>query len=170
MEEYDMSEQERRRRNFWPFLLLIVVLLLTGGGLFAWLVMTRQAPQQSSVGTNPHFSAATQPSATTKGTPPAVASDVRQQVAQKLYLSVDQLTAKLQAGVAIDSLAAQQGLSSDVWRAFVIATYQAAYEKEVRAGKVTQARADHDMRNIRSYPLDALNGWVTNDCLGVTSA
>jgi hypothetical protein len=175
MEKYDLPERERRRRNLWPFLLLIVVLLLAGGGLFAWLMVARQPAQPSLVSTNPHFSATAQSSTTTgqspasaKGTPPAVANDVRQRVAQRLHLSVDQLTAKLQSSIAIDSLAAQQGMSSDAWRTFVLATYQAAYEKEVRAGNVAQARADHDMRNIRSYPLDALNSWVTSDCLGVT--
>jgi hypothetical protein len=170
MEEYDMPERERQRRNVWPFLLLIAVLLLAGGGLFVWLVIASQPPQPSSVTTTSHFSSTTQPSAAAggKGTPPTVAGDVKQQVAQQLRLSVGQLTTKLQSGVAIDSLAAQQGMSSDAWRAFVIATYQAAYEKEVRAGYVTQARADHDMHNLRSYPLDALNTWATNDCLGIT--
>ena len=171
MKKHDFTEPEQRQKKGWPLLLfLIVLLLLAGIGLFAWLVFAGQTPQASNISTNPHFSATTQSSATTgKGTPPEVANDVRQQVAQKLHLSLDQLTAKLQSGVPIDSLATQQGISADSWRAFVIATYQAAYEREVSAGKVTQVRADHDMRNIRSYPLDALNGWVTNDCLGVTT-
>lgn len=170
METYNMPEQEQRQRKSWPLLLLIiVVLLLVGGGLFAWLVIAKQSSPPASVSTNPHFSATTQAGTSGgKGTPPTVANDVRQQVAQRLHLSVDQLTTKLQSGIAIDSLATQQGMSSDAWRAFVIATYQAAYEKEIQAGNVTQTSADHDMRNIRAYPFDALNGWVTNDCLGVT--
>jgi len=168
METYDMPEQAQRRRKV-SHLLLIVVLLLAGGGLFAWLVVAGQPPQPSSDSTSPHFSTTTQSGVpASKGTPPSVANDVRQQVAQKLHLSVDQLITKLQSGVAIDSLAMQQGMSSDAWRTFLIATYHAAYEKEVRTGNVTQVRTDHDMRNIRSYPLDALNNWVTNDCLGIT--
>lgn len=169
METYNMPEQEQRRRKSWPLLLLIVVLLLVGGGLFAWLVVAKQSSPPASVSTNPHFSATTQAGTSSgKGTPSTVANDVRQQVAQRLHLSVNQLTMKLQSGAAIDALATQQGMSADAWRAFVIATYQAAYEKEVQAGNVTQVRAGHDMRNIRAYPFDALNGWVTNDCLGAT--
>lgn len=183
METHDIPEQEKRRRNFWPYLLLIVVLLLVGG-LAVWLLGARQPAQSSPFSSNPHFSATAQSSAVTgksstatgqspasaKGTPPAVANDVRQLVAQRLHLSVDQLMAKLQSGVAVDSLAAQQGMTSDTWRTFVLNTYQTAYEKEVQAGTVTQARANHDMQNIRTYPYDALNSWVTNDCLGNTAS
>ena|SRR5258707_14424446 len=159
---------EPEQKKGWPRLLLLIGLLLVVGiGLLGWLIFARQTPAPSSVGTNPHFSATSAP--VSKGTPPEVASTVRQQVAQKLHLTVEQLTAKLQAGVPIESLATQQGMSPDAWRTFVIATYQAAYDQAVSTGKLTQAQADHDMHNIRAYPPDALNGWATNDFLGVTA-
>ena len=104
-----------------------------------------------------------------KGTPPEVANIVRQQVAQKLHLSVDQLTTKLQSGVSIEALAAQQGMSPGEWRTFVIATYQAAFEQVVNARKLAQVLADRYMHNIRLYPPDALDNWVTMDCLGSAS-
>lgn len=170
MTKDNFTESEHQQKRGWPRLLLLTILLLVvGSGLLVWQVFARQTPQASSISNNPHFSAQSSPPAS-KGTPPEVANIVRQQVAQKLLLSVDQLATKLQSGVSIEALAAQQGMSPGEWHTFVITTYQAAYEREVRAGKVTQARADHDMRNIRSYPLDALNGWVTNDCLGVPGA
>ena len=162
----DTYTEPEQKKGGPRLLLLISLLLVVGLGLLGWQVFARQTPAPSSVSTNPHFSATSAP--VSKGTPPEVANAVRQQVAQKLQLSVDQLTTKLQAGVPIESLAAQQGMSADAWRTFVIATYQAAYDQAVSTGKLTQARADHDMHSIRSYPPDALNGWVTNDCLGVT--
>jgi hypothetical protein len=90
-------------------------------------------------------------------------------VAQQLHLSVDQLTAKLQSGISIESLVTQQGMSSAQWHTFVINTYQAAYNSAVSARKVVQGRADNDMHHIRAYPPDALDGWVTMDCLGTTA-
>lgn len=161
--------QEQQPKKGWRFhLLFIALVLIVGIGLLIWQALARQTASTANISNNPHFSSSTQAATVSKATPPTVANDVRQQVAQKLHLSVDQLTIKLQAGVLIESLATQQGMSPEGWRTFVIATYQAAYNKEVGAGKVTQAQADHYMHNIRSYPLDALNGWVTNDCLGIT--
>ena len=160
------TEPEQKKGGF-RLLLLIGLLLVVGIGLLGWLVFARQTSAPSSISTNPHFNATV--TNASKGTPPEVANTVRQQVAQKLRLTVDQLTAKLQADVAIESLAAQQGMSADAWRTFVIATYQAAYDQAASAGKLTQAQADHTMHNIRAYPPDALNAAVTNDCLGVTA-
>ncbi|HEY0755669.1 MAG TPA: hypothetical protein VGD98_17055 [Ktedonobacteraceae bacterium] len=166
----DTFTESEQKKGSLRLLLLISLLLVVGGGLLAWQFFTRQTPQASNISTNPHFNATAQSSpSASKGTPPEVVSVVRQQVAQQLHLSVAQLVAKLQAGVAIETLAAQQGMSADAWRTFVIATYQAAYNQAVSAGQLTQANADHDMHNIRSYPSDALNGWVTNDCLSATT-
>ena len=166
MTKDNFTEPEQQQKRGWPRLLLITSLLLViGSGLLAWQVFARQTPQASSISNNPHFSAQSSPPAS-KGTPPEVANIVRQQVAQKLHLSVDQLTTKLQSGVSIEALAAQQGMPPGQWRTFVIATYQAAFEQAVHAGKLAQARADRYMHNIRSYPPDALDNWVTMDCLG----
>lgn len=152
-----------------PRLLLpLILLLIVGIGLLSWFVFTRQTSAPSSVNINPHFN--TTVTSVSKGTPSEVATLVRQQVAQKFHLTVDQLTTQLQSGTAIASLAEQQGMSADAWRTFVLATYQAAYNQAVSAGKLTQARADHDMQNIRTYPPDALNNWITNDCLGITAS
>jgi hypothetical protein len=170
MKKNVFPEQKQQQRKGWRFLLLLIGLVLVAGmGLLAWQVLAKQAPSTSSISNNPHFNTSMQTTTVSKGTPPEVVNDVRQRVAQELHLSVNQLTAKLQLGVPIESLASQQGMSPDEWRTFLIAAYQAAYTKEVSAGKVKQARADHDMHNIRSYPLDALNGWITNDCLGITA-
>jgi hypothetical protein len=90
-------------------------------------------------------------------------------VAQQLQLSVSQLQAQLQAGTPIETLATRVGLSQEQWHTFVLDTYQAAYDHAVSAGAVTQQQADHDMHNIRLYPLSALDEWVTGDCLGISS-
>jgi len=162
------TEPEQQQKKGWPLLLLLAGLLLVVGiGLLAWQVFAQQTTQTSSISNNPHFSAQSSPPAS-KNTPPEVANVVRQQVARKLHLSVDQLTTKLQSNVSIEELAAQQGMSPGAWRTFVIATYQAAFEQAVNAGKLTQARADRYMHNIRLYPPDALDNWVTMDCLATT--
>lgn len=160
----DIPTEQKQKKSGTRLLLLIGLLLVVGIGVLGWQVFAHQTPAPSNVSTNPHFRATSAP-VSSKGTPPEVANAVRQQVAQKLQLSVAQLTTKLQEGVAIESLAAQQGISAEAWRAFVLTTYQTAYEQAVSSGQVTQARADHDMHNIRAYPPTALNGWVTNDCL-----
>lgn len=150
-------------------LLLISILLVGGLGLLGWQAFAHQASTSSNtISTNVHFNATS--TSASKGTPPEVATLVRQRVAQQLHLSVDQLIARLQAGTPIEALAVQQGMSADAWRTFVITTYQAAYSQAVHAGQLTQVRVNHDMGNIRSYPPDALNTWVTNDCLGITAS
>ena len=166
MTKDDFTEPEQQQKKDWSLLLLLIgLLIVVGSGLLAWQVFARQTPQASSISNNPHFSAQSSPPAG-KGTPPEVANVVRRQVAHKLHLSVDQLMTKLQSGVSIEALAAQQGMSPGEWHTFVIATYQAAFEQAVSAGKLAQARADRYMHNIRSYPPDALDNWVTMDCLG----
>ena len=162
------EQQQQQKKGRTRILLLIGLLLVVGSGLLAWQVFARQTPQASSISNNPHFSVQSSPPAS-KGTPPEAANVVRQQVAQKLHLSIDQLTTKLQSGVSIEALATQQGMSPGEWRTFVIATYQAAFEQAVNAGKLTQARADRYMHSIRLYPPDALDNWVTMDCLGRAS-
>ena len=165
----DTMTDTQQKKGGPRLLLLIGLLLVVGLGLLGWQIFAHQASAPSNnINTNAHFRATS--TSVSKGTPPGVANIVRQQVAQKLQLSVDQLIARLQAGTPIETLAAQQDIPADTWRTFVITTYQAAYNQAVSAGQLTQARADHDMRNIRSYPPDALNAWVTNDCLGITAS
>lgn len=164
----DTLTDPQQKKGGPRLLLPICLLLVMGLGLLGWQVFAHRASAPSTtLNTNAHFSATSTPAS--KGTPSEVANIVRQQVARKLHLSVDLLTARLQAGTPIETLAAQQGISADAWRTFVIVTYQAAYNQAVSAGQLTRARAEHDMRNIRSYPPDALNTWVTNDCLGETA-
>ena len=167
MENQDFNAQKRQRKGRLLLFILVGVLFVGGiGVLIWWQIAGQQTPQASSIANNSHFSTSTPVS---KNTPPEVANDVRQHVAQQLHLSVDQLTAKLQSGMAIEALAAQQGMSSVQWRTFVIDIYQAAYNHAVSAGSLAQARADSDMRHIRAYPPDALDGWVTMDCLGTNA-
>lgn len=167
MENQDFTIQKRQRKGRQLLFILVGVLFVGGiGALTWWQIAGQQTPQAASIENNSHFSTATPVS---KNTPPEVASDVRQHVAQQLHLSVDQLTVKLQSGVAIEALATQQGISSAQWRTFVVDTYQAAYNRAVSAGSLAQARADNDMRHIRTYPPDALDGWVTMDCLGTNA-
>lgn len=164
----DTVTDPQQKKGGSRLLLLIGLLLVVGLGLLGWQVFARQASTPpNAISTNAHFS--TTSTSVSKGTPPEIATLVRQQVAQKLQLSVAQLTARLQAGTPIETLAVQQGMSADAWRTFIITTYQVAYSQAVSAGQLTQARADHDLRNIRAYPPDALNAWVTNDCLGETA-
>ncbi len=176
--EDDMSKQEEPQptRRRLPLILLMVILVLAvvgGGGFLAWQLL---APSSLTANGSPSGGSPAQATQATstglepgKGTPPAVAAEVRQQVAQKLHLSVSQLQAQLQSGTPIETLAAHVGMSQDQWQTFVLDTYQTAYDHAVSAGAVTQQQADHDMQNIRRYPLSALDEWVTGDCLGTSS-
>jgi hypothetical protein len=93
-------------------LFLIGFLLIAGLGLLGWQVFAHQASTPSnSVSTNAHFNATS--TSSSKGTPPEVATIVRQRIAQRLPLSVDQFTARLQAGTPIETLATQQRMSAD---------------------------------------------------------
>src|SRR6266702_3765265 len=116
------EQQQQQKKGRTRILLLIGLLLVVGSGLLDWQVFAPQTPQATSISNNPHFSVQSSPPAS-KSTPPEVANVVRRQVAQKLHLSVDQLTTKLQSGVSIEALAAQQGMSPNEWRTFVIDTY-----------------------------------------------
>jgi hypothetical protein len=177
MLESDMSKQEepQHARSRLPLILLMVTLILAvgGGGFLAWQLLA--PPGLTAIGSpsGGPASQATQATATGsqqgKGTPPAVAAEVRQQVAQQLQLSVSQLQAQLQAGTPIETLATRVGMSQEQWHTFALDTYQTAYDHAVSAGEVTQQQADHDMHNIRQYPLSALDEWVTGDCLGSAS-
>jgi hypothetical protein len=165
--------QHTKRRLPLIFLSAILILAVGGGGVLAWQLLS--SPSFMANG-SPAGPPATQASQTTvpgsqqgKGTPPTIAAEVRQQVAQQFQLSVSQLQAQLQSGTPIETLAMQAGMSQERWRTFVIDAYQSAYDHAVSVGAVTQQRADHDMHNIRLYPLSALDGWVTGDCLGTSS-
>lgn len=173
----DVSKQEEPQhlKRRLPLILLSAILVLAivgGGGVLAWQLL---ATSSFTANGSPSGSAAQATQATAsgsqqgKGTPPAVAAEVRQQVAQQLQLSVSQLQAQLQAGTPIETLATRVGMSQEQWHTFVLDTYQTAYDHAVSAGAVTQQQADHDMHNIRLYPLSALDEWVTGDCLGISS-
>ena len=177
MFEDNMSklEEPQHTKRRLPLILLMAVLVLAvvgGGGVLAWQLLAQ--PGLTSNGSPSGGPAAQATQATTgsqqgKGTPPPVAAEVRQQMAQQFQLSVSQLQAQLRAGTPIETLATRVGLSQDQWHTFALDTYQTAYDHAVSAGEVTQQRADHDMQNIRHYPLSALDEWVTGDCLGTSS-
>jgi len=169
-DDFRKSDEARKRRRHMSLILLSAILLavLGGGGLLAWQLFAGQSPstngnayilppQTTQVnGTDPQ----------SKATPSDVAAEVRQNVAQKLQLSVTQLQAQLQAGTSIGLLATQHGMNPEQWHTFVLNTYQAAFDHAVKQGKMTQQLDDKWMHNIKSYPPGPLNDWVTMDCLG----
>ena len=169
------QEESQHTKRRLPLILLIAILILAvgGGGVLAWQVFSSPGFTANGSPAGPPAAQASQTTATGsqqgKGTPPTVAAEVRQQVAQQFQLSVSQLQAQLQAGTPIETLAMHAGMSQEQWHTFVLDSYQAAYGHAVSAGEVTQQRADHDMHKITLYPLSALDAWVTGDCLGTSS-
>ena len=158
----ELDTPRRRGRRFPSLLVLLGGLIPVGGALLlGWQVLARQAPQRH---TQVNTSRSSNQSG--KGTPPEVADYVRQHLAQGLHLSTAQFMAKLQAGEAIGSLAAQQGLSGDQWHILEVTTYQAAYDRLVSEGKMTRQDAGYRMSAIRSYTQTVLDYLATTDCLG----
>jgi hypothetical protein len=168
MIQSNFTDDKRLRRqgrgSSYIFLLLGGLILLGGGLLLGWQVLGRQSSPQNSTHIQANTSSAANQSV--KGTPPEVAEYVRQHIAQGLHLSTEHFITKLRIGVAIGSLATQQGLTADQLRTLEVNTYQVAYDRLISDGKITRQDANIRMSAIRSYPQTELDYLVATDCLG----
>jgi len=100
----------------------------------------------------------------TKG-PVEVSVVVRQQVAQGLHLTPEELSAKLTDGQTILEVAAQQQVSADQLYTIEVNAYIAAHAQLVSEGKITKQQADQYDTNIRQADANNLNTQVQADCL-----
>ena len=86
---------------------------------------------------------------------------LKQRVAERLNMSVDQLTTQVSGGKQIADLAAARGVSAAQLHTIILGAYQAAFDQAVRDGTYTQAQADQYMSGYRGRTASALNDTVT---------
>jgi len=91
----------------------------------------------------------------------AFIATLKQRVAERLHLSVDQITAQVSSGKQIADVAAAQGVSAGQLHTIVLDAYQAAFGQAVTDGTYTQAQADQYMSGYRGRTASALNGTIT---------
>ena len=91
----------------------------------------------------------------------AFIATLKQRVAARLHLSVDQITAQVSSGKQIADVAAAQGVSAGQLHTIVLDAYQAAFGQAVTDGTYTQAQADQYMSGYRGRTASALNGTIT---------
>jgi hypothetical protein len=90
---------------------------------------------------------------------------VRQQVAQGLHLTPEDLSAKLTTGKTILEVAAQQQVSADQLYTIEVNAYIAAHAQLASEGKITRQQADQYDANTRQADANNLNAQVQADCL-----
>ena len=86
---------------------------------------------------------------------------LKQRVAERLNMSVDQLTTQVSSGKQIADVAAAQGVSAAQLHTIILDAYQAAFDQAVKDGTYTQAQADQYMSGYRGRTASALNDTVT---------
>ena len=115
-------------------------------------VVRQQAGQQGQ---------GTPPAGTGQGYPPAFLTTVRQQIAQGLHLTVDQVTVEVSAGKQIADVAVAQGISTNQLHTLELNAYQTAFDQAVHNGTYTQNQAHVYMENYQQRNPGQLNDNVT---------
>ena len=160
---------------------VLAVLLLVAGLAYAGLhVLATRDSGSASAPSSPRSSSSSsgqpgpviaQPGQQPTGAPPgkgqgggysaAFIATLKQRVAERLHLSVDQITAQVSSGKQIADVAAAQGVSAGQLHTIILDAYQAAFDQAVRDGTYTQAQADQYMSGYRSRTASALDGTIT---------
>jgi hypothetical protein len=151
------SHPEEPRKRSWHVSAMIasagVLVVAVVAFSILWFLHPSTAP-----GTNPtHVVPAGQ--GCTK-IPLEVRTVVKQQLALGLHLSIEQVTAKLQAGESLETLATAQGLTAEQLQTLEINAYQTAVGQQAREGHATQQDAEHAVAQIRGYAQTELNGFM----------
>ena len=156
----------------------LAVLLLVAGLAYVGLhVLATRDRGSASAPSSPRSSSSGQPGPVIAqpgqptGAPPgksqgggysaAFIATLKQRVAERLHLSVDQITAQVSSGKQIADVAAAQGVSAGQLHTIVLDAYQAAFGQAVTDGTYTQAQADQYMSGYRGRTASALNGTIT---------
>ena len=168
-----------RTRSILHVISGLAVLLLVAGLAYAGIhVLATRDRASTSAASSPRSSSSgqpgpviAQPGQQPNGAPPgkgqgggysaAFIATLKQRVAERLHLSVDQLTAQVSSGRQIAGVAAARGVSAGQLHAIILDAYQAAFDQAVRDGTYTQAQADGYMSGYRGRTASALNGTIT---------
>ena len=167
-----------RTRTILTIISGLAVLLLVAGLAYVGLhVLATRDRGSASAPSSPRSSISGQPGPVIAqpgqptGAPPgksqgggysaAFIATLKQRVAERLHLSVDQITAQVSSGKQIADVAAAQGVSAGQLHTIVLDAYQAAFGQAVTDGTYTQAQADQYMSGYRGRTASALNGTIT---------
>ena len=167
-----------RTRTILTIISGLAVLLLVAGLAYVGLhVLATRDRGSASAPSSPRSSSSGQPGPVIAqpgqptGAPPgksqgggysaAFIATLKQRVAERLHLSVDQITAQVSSGKQIADVAAAQGVSAGQLHAIILDAYQAAFSQAVTDGTYTQAQADQYMSGYRGRTASALNGTIT---------
>jgi polyhydroxyalkanoate synthesis regulator phasin len=79
-------------------------------------------------------------------------ADILTQLAQGLHLTPDALKTQLQSGKSLDEIAKAQGVSSTQLQTIATNALNAALDKAVKAGDITQEQADRFKQFLQKHP------------------
>ena len=91
----------------------------------------------------------------------AFIATLKQRVAERLNMPVDQLTTQVSDGQQIAAVAAARGVSAARLHTIILGAYQAAFDQAVQDGTYTHAQAGRYMSGYRGRAASALNDTVT---------
>jgi len=137
---------------------IILILLAIGIGVYALLptITSASASPAATPTPTPIISATTTPAH--KGSAAAkllkqYAPAIKNQIAQGLHLTPDQLTAQLQSGKTLSNIATAQNISSTQLQTIVGNAIQNALKPAVDGGTLTQKQVDKLAKKYQSNPV-----------------
>jgi hypothetical protein len=78
--------------------------------------------------------------------------DIKNQIAQGLHLTADQLTTQLKAGQSLSSIATAQGISATQLQTIITNAFQTGLKPAVDAGNLTQKQVDVLVKRMQNNP------------------
>jgi len=79
-------------------------------------------------------------------------TNIRDQIAQGLHLSTDQLEAQLNAGKTLSEIAVTQGVSASQLQTIVTNAFQSSFQPTVNSGNLTQKQVDTLVKRMLKQP------------------
>jgi hypothetical protein len=161
------SKPQRRSRWRLPMLLLLFgcVILIGGGSVLIWQLVSHQSTPGSGISGPGNSQSASTAGAKQEqplkdcshGFPSSYNDTLRQQFAQGVHLTVDQVTTAIRSGKPIEDLAAEQGVSPDQLFSMELHAYQVADDSMVTYGCMNQYSANLDVQRYRDGGATQLN-------------
>jgi len=142
---------------------IVLVLVAIGIGVFVILPNIASADTSQKATPTPTTSATTTTKPAGNGINKILkqyAPDIKNQIAQGLHLTSDQLTAQLQSGKTLTDIATAQNVSSTQLQTIVGNALQTALQPAVDAGTLTQQQLTRLIKKAQTNPqmLDRLLG------------
>src|SRR5256885_3645019 len=137
---------------------IILILLAIGIGVYALLptITSASASQAATPTPTPIVSPTTTPAHKGSATAKILkqyAPAIKNQIAQGLHLTPDQLTAQLQSGKTLSNIATAQNISSPQLQTIVGNAIQNALKPAVDDGTLTQKQVDKLAKKYQSNPV-----------------